>query len=108
MDPRQIWREGEGQVKQQLVRSAWPQLAEALDNGAGYKLGKDAEPDPQPLCEGCGESTGRLAIGRAGDSPVCAYCCARKPYAGRKLSRVTGWAPGHAEGWGYGGRRPTP
>lgn len=97
MDPRQIWREGAGQAKQSLVRAAWPQLAEALDNGAGHRLGKGSEPEPQPLCEGCGGSTGRLAMGRAGDSPVCAQCCAKKPYAGRRLSRVEGWKPGHAD-----------
>jgi hypothetical protein len=97
MDPRVVWREGAGQAKEKLVRSAWPALAEALDNGAGHALGKDAEPDPQPVCEGCGGETGRLAIGRAGESPVCAYCCARRPYAGRRLSRVAGWKPGIRE-----------
>ena len=76
MDPRQVWREGEGQAKEKLVRSAWPALAEALDGGPGVPLGKSAEIE-QPLCEGCGTETGKLAIGRAGDAPVCAYCCAR-------------------------------
>lgn len=93
MDPRQIWREGAGQAKEKTIRAIWPALAEALDGGPGKPLGKDAESE-QPLCHGCGARTGKLAIGRAGDDPVCGACAARRPYAGRRLARVTGWSAG--------------
>jgi hypothetical protein len=86
-DPRAVWREGNGQSKMKTIRTIWPALAEALD---GHKADEPAA-DPQPLCEGCGLSSGRMAIGRADDSPVCGYCCATRPYAGRKLTRVTEW-----------------
>lgn len=91
MDPRQVWREAAGQSKQKTVRTIWPALAEALEGPT--EGGALSEPE-QPLCEGCGTTTGRLAIGRAGAAPVCGACVARPPYHGRRLVRVTGWRSG--------------
>lgn len=87
MDPRQIWAEGQGQSKAKTLRIIWPELAEALD---GAVTGADDPDAAQPPCQGCG----RPAIGRAGTAPVCGRCCARVPYAGRKLTRVLHWKAG--------------
>lgn len=87
MDAYQVWREAAGQSKQRTLRSIWPALAEALD-GPGQALGAVK----QPLCVGC--SGNALAIGRAGDDPVCGRCAGRDPYKLRRLSRVTEWKAG--------------
>jgi len=99
VDPKQVWREAEGQSKQRTVRAIWPALADALDG----KAADEPEEVKQPLCEGCGSSTGKYAIGRAGEHPVCGACCARRPYAGLRLTRVTDWLPGRA---GYPRHKP--
>lgn len=100
-DAARVWAEAAGQSKQRSIRAIWPELADALDGKLAGKA--DAGPAPQPLCTGCGGESGKLAIGRADKDPVCGQCAARIPFAGRKLTLVTGWHAGRA-----GHPRPVP
>lgn len=103
-DALRIWAEGSGQSKQKTIRTIWPELAAALD-GKLATAGGESEVAPQPLCTGCGGETGKLAIGRADADPVCGQCACQLPYAGRKLTRVSGWLAGRA---GHPAPRPRP
>jgi DnaJ-class molecular chaperone len=93
-DAHRIWREGAGQTKQRTVRSIWPQLADALDGPTADALDV---PD-QPLCDSCGRSSGKLAMGRSGSLAVCGTCAGMGEFR-EKFQRVMGWKPGHQKGW---------
>lgn len=90
MDAYQVWREAAGQSKQKSIRAIWAQLADALDgvSAAG------PQDEQQPLCAGCGGASGRLAIGRAGELPVCGRCAGQEEFRSRGLTLVSQWRAG--------------
>lgn len=92
MDAYQLWREGVGQSKHRMVRSVWPELADALD---GTNAGDSGTPEAeQPPCSNCGAASGRLAVCRAGNIAVCGLCAGLAEFRAMGLVRVTQWHAG--------------
>lgn len=96
-DPKRIWREAEGQVKRRVVEGVlekhWPELVAALN---GQPAGDSETPaQQQPLCRNCGQASGRLAICRAGDIPVCGMCAGLAEFRSMRIVRVSQWSSGH-------------
>lgn len=87
-----IWREANGQSLQSTVRTLWPELADALDGKT--PAGEATVAEEQPVCRNCGESSGKLAVGRAGGIPLCGLCMGLAEFAAMTKTRVAGWVAG--------------
>ncbi len=78
-----LWRET-SDARKRTVASIWPQLAAALEGGAG-----PAQDTPPPVCEWC---TARPARGTANGKPICARCVGRiGPDTTMVLERKSSW-----------------
>lgn len=88
-DPFRIWRDAEGKAVMKTVRTIWPDLAKALDAGAGMgersEVRRAKRPDCQVRGNHCkGKADGRMALG----GKLCCVPC----WGGRgKFARNPDW-----------------